>query len=45
VQRATGELIVGPRGDVRLEEGDRLMVLGDEDEISKAWAARGAVLR
>jgi voltage-gated potassium channel len=40
-----GALIVGPRDDIRLEEGDRLMVLGTEAEISKTWAARGAVLR
>jgi Trk K+ transport system NAD-binding subunit len=45
LQRRSGELIVGPREDVRLEEGDRLMVLGAEHEIAKAWAARGAVLR
>jgi voltage-gated potassium channel len=45
LQRRSGELIVGPREDVRLEEGDRLMVLGAENEIAKAWAARGAVLR
>lgn len=34
VQRASGELIVGPREDVRLEMGDRLMVVGSEHEIS-----------
>ena len=45
IQRSDGELIVGPRHEVRLEQGDRLMVLGAEDEISKTWAARGAVLR
>jgi Trk K+ transport system NAD-binding subunit len=45
IQRRNGDLIVGPRDDVRLEDGDRVMVLGGEDEISKTWAARGAVLR
>ncbi len=36
VQRAGGELIVGPREDVRLEMGDRLMVVGPEDEVAAA---------
>jgi len=45
LQRRDGGLVVGPREDVRLEEGDRLMVLGAENEISKTWAARGTVLR
>jgi voltage-gated potassium channel len=45
LQQRGGELVVGPRDDIRLEEGDRLMVLGTEDEIAKTWAARGAVLR
>lgn len=40
VQRAGGELIVGPREDVRLEEGDRLMVVGPESEVSGAWMAK-----
>jgi voltage-gated potassium channel len=37
IQRADGELIVGPRDDVRLEAGDRLMVVGPEEEVSRAW--------
>jgi len=36
VQRANGELIVGPRGDVRLESGDRLMVVGPEADVAVA---------
>jgi voltage-gated potassium channel len=36
VQRAGGELIVGPRDDVRLEMGDRLMVVGPEDAVAAA---------
>lgn len=34
VQRKSGELIVGPREDVRLELGDRLMVVGPESDVS-----------
>lgn len=34
VQRANGELIVGPREDVRLEHGDRLMVVGPEPDVA-----------
>jgi voltage-gated potassium channel len=37
IQRADGELIVGPREDVRLEEGDRVMVVGREDEVARVW--------
>lgn len=40
IQRANGELIVGPREDVRLEEGDRIMVVGPEDEVSRSWDLR-----
>jgi voltage-gated potassium channel len=36
VQRATGELIVGPRDDVRLDLGDRVMVVGHEADIATA---------
>jgi voltage-gated potassium channel len=42
VQRASGELIVAPRDDLRLEEGDRVMVVGSEEEVSRSWTARGA---
>jgi voltage-gated potassium channel len=45
LQRHGGELIVAPREDVRLEDGDRVIVLGPEAEISKTLAARRAVLR
>jgi voltage-gated potassium channel len=38
LQRASGELVVAPREDERLEEGDRLMVVGPEDEISREAA-------
>jgi len=37
IQRANGELLVGPRDDVRLEEGDRVMVVGPESEVSRSW--------
>jgi voltage-gated potassium channel len=37
IQRASGELLVGPRDDVRLEEGDRVMVVGAESEVSRSW--------
>ena len=36
VQRESGELIVGPREDVRLEMGDRLMLVGTERDIAEA---------
>jgi len=45
LQRASGELIVGPREDVRLEDGDRLIVLGPDTEIARALDAKGGVLR
>jgi voltage-gated potassium channel len=34
LQRADGELIVGPRPELSLEDGDRLMVVGPEQDIS-----------
>lgn len=34
LQRADGELIVGPREDVRLEMGDRLMLVGTEADVA-----------
>ena len=34
LQRASGDLIVGPGEDVRLELGDRLMVVGPEDAVA-----------
>jgi voltage-gated potassium channel len=33
VQRASGAIQVGPRGNTRLKVGDRLIVLGDEAEL------------
>ena len=33
VQRATGAIQVGPRGDTSLDVGDRLIVLGEEAEL------------
>lgn len=44
LQRAGGELIVGPREDTRLEEGDRLMVVGSEEEVSRSWADKSVQL-
>ncbi len=41
VQRESGELIVGPREDVRLEMGDRLMLVGTERDIAAA-STKGA---
>jgi len=35
LRRADGDLIVGPREDVRLEVGDRLIVAGLESDIAK----------
>ncbi len=34
LQRANGDLIVGPGEDARLELGDRLMVVGSEDAVA-----------
>jgi voltage-gated potassium channel len=34
LQRASGELLVGPRPEERLDDGDRLMVVGPEDDVS-----------
>ena len=34
LQRANGELIVGPGDDIRLELGDRLMVVGPERDVA-----------
>lgn len=42
LQRASGELIVGPRPDTELSEGDRLMLVGPEEAVSAMWAAAGA---
>jgi voltage-gated potassium channel len=42
IQRANGELLVGPRDDVRLEEGDRVMVVGSESEVSRSWEMKEA---
>jgi voltage-gated potassium channel len=44
IQRASGDLVVGPREDVRLEEGDRLMVVGSEADVSRSWDGKGAAL-
>jgi len=33
LQKATGAIQVGPRADTTLEEGDRLIVLGEEKEL------------
>jgi len=41
LQRASGELIVGPRADVRLEMGDRLMVVGPEQDVAAASQSSG----
>lgn len=40
LQRAGGELIVGPREDVRLEMGDRLMVVGREGDVAAVCGPR-----
>jgi len=44
VQRANGELIVGPREDTRLEMGDRIMLVGPEKDIEMA-SSRAAPAR
>jgi voltage-gated potassium channel len=41
LQRSGGELIVGPREDVRLEMGDRLMVVGTEEDVATASRSSG----
>ena len=41
LQKPTGEIQVGPRGTLRLEEGDRLIVLGDEAELESIRPAAG----
>jgi voltage-gated potassium channel len=41
LQRASGELIVGPKPGLELLEGDRLMIVGPEDTVSAMWAALG----
>ena len=38
VQRASGELLVAPREDTRLEDGDRVMVIGTEAGVAHTWA-------
>ena len=46
LQRANGELFVGPRPEERLDDGDRLMVVGPEDDVSdiaRRIAARAKV--
>lgn len=43
LQRASGELIVGPKRDVVLEQGDRLMVIGAEAAVSANWKAAAKV--
>lgn len=42
IQRPSGEIVVGPREDVRLEDGDRLMVIGTETEVSRVMTAQGS---
>jgi len=37
VQRASGELLVAPREDTRLEAGDRVIVFGAEGSVAQAW--------
>jgi len=43
LQRANGELIVGPREDLRLEMGDRLMVVGREEDVAAASRSQGTL--
>ena len=44
LQRASGELLVAPREDTRLEEGDRVILFGPEAHVAQSWAARGQAL-
>lgn len=39
VQRSNGELVVGPVSDLVVHDGDRLMVVGPEHELSRATGA------
>lgn len=41
LQKPTGEIQVGPRNTLQLEEGDRLIVLGDEAELESIRPAAG----
>jgi voltage-gated potassium channel len=41
LQNPTGEIQVGPRNTLQLEEGDRLIVLGDEAELESIRPAAG----
>jgi voltage-gated potassium channel len=41
IERASGEVVVGPSGDFELRSGDRLMLYGDQQEIEEL-AARPA---
>lgn len=41
VQRASGELLVAPREDTRLEEGDRVMLVGSEADLARASIVEG----
>jgi voltage-gated potassium channel len=45
LQRANGELVVGPGPDVRLEMGDRLMLVGPEAEVSAITRSGAAPAR
>ena len=38
IERADGEVVVGPSGDLRLRAGDRLMLYGDQQEIEELAA-------
>jgi voltage-gated potassium channel len=44
LERADGEVVVGPRADLQLRSGDRLMLYGDQQEIEEL-AARPALAR
>lgn len=41
LQKPTGEIQVGPRTTLLLDEGDRLIVLGDEAELESIRPAAG----
>jgi len=42
VRRATGKLIVGPRGDTVIQDGDTVIILSAEDQVSRLRSRRAA---
>ncbi len=45
VQKSSGELLVGPPRTTELEVGDRVIVMGEEEELERIRPARGQAVR